>query len=253
MIVGVTEGYKKSLEINGTGYRVTAKGKDLEFALGFSHPVIVPAPAGITLHGGAADAVHRRRHRQAAGRRGRREHPEDPPAGAVQGQGRASTRARSSAARLERQVRSDATLLKRRSGGVAAKRAVGRARRHFRVRKNVTRHGRASPPGRHPVAAAHHGADRGRHQGPHARLGLDAGRLLRGAEGDKRPWPRKVGALLAERAKAAGVSRSSSTAVATGTRGGSPRSPTPPAKPDSSSRKEWTNAWSAAPGRRVRR
>src|SRR3954453_17109783 len=48
MIVGVTEGYKKSLEIAGTGYRVTAKGKDLEFALGFSHPVNVPAPDGIT-------------------------------------------------------------------------------------------------------------------------------------------------------------------------------------------------------------
>jgi large subunit ribosomal protein L6 len=48
MIVGVTEGYKKTLEINGTGYRVTAKGKDLEFALGFSHPVAVPAPVGIT-------------------------------------------------------------------------------------------------------------------------------------------------------------------------------------------------------------
>ncbi|MEU4421220.1 50S ribosomal protein L6 [Actinoplanes sp. NPDC024001] len=48
MIIGVTEGYKKVLEINGTGYRVTAKGKDLEFALGFSHPVLVPAPNGIT-------------------------------------------------------------------------------------------------------------------------------------------------------------------------------------------------------------
>ena len=48
MIVGVTEGYRKTLEINGTGYRVTAKGKDLEFALGFSHPVAVPAPDGIT-------------------------------------------------------------------------------------------------------------------------------------------------------------------------------------------------------------
>ncbi|WP_262283040.1 50S ribosomal protein L6 [Micromonospora sp. MA102] len=48
MIVGVTEGYRKSLEIAGTGYRVTAKGKDLEFALGFSHPVLVPAPEGIT-------------------------------------------------------------------------------------------------------------------------------------------------------------------------------------------------------------
>jgi large subunit ribosomal protein L6 len=48
MIVGVTEGYKKTLEINGTGYRVTARGKDLEFALGFSHPVNVVPPAGIT-------------------------------------------------------------------------------------------------------------------------------------------------------------------------------------------------------------
>ena len=48
MVVGVTDGYRKTLEIAGTGYRVTAKGKDLEFALGFSHPVIVPAPDGIT-------------------------------------------------------------------------------------------------------------------------------------------------------------------------------------------------------------
>ncbi len=48
MITGVTEGYRKTLEIAGTGYRVTAKGSDLEFALGFSHPVQVPAPAGIT-------------------------------------------------------------------------------------------------------------------------------------------------------------------------------------------------------------
>jgi large subunit ribosomal protein L6 len=48
MIVGVTQGYSKSLEIVGVGYRVTAKGSDLEFALGFSHPVPVPAPDGIT-------------------------------------------------------------------------------------------------------------------------------------------------------------------------------------------------------------
>jgi large subunit ribosomal protein L6 len=47
MVVGVTEGYRKTLEIAGTGYRVTAKGSDLEFALGFSHPVVVPAPNGI--------------------------------------------------------------------------------------------------------------------------------------------------------------------------------------------------------------
>ena len=41
MVIGVTEGYSKTLEIVGTGYRVQAKGSDLEFALGFSHPVTV--------------------------------------------------------------------------------------------------------------------------------------------------------------------------------------------------------------------
>lgn len=48
MVLGVTEGYTKKLEIVGTGYRVVAKGSDLEFALGFSHPVLVKAPEGIT-------------------------------------------------------------------------------------------------------------------------------------------------------------------------------------------------------------
>jgi len=48
MVTGVTEGFAKTLEIVGTGYRVQAKGSDLEFALGFSHPVNIPAPEGIT-------------------------------------------------------------------------------------------------------------------------------------------------------------------------------------------------------------
>ena len=48
MVTGVTEGYEKRLEIVGTGYRVAKKGDDLEFALGFSHPVLVKAPQGIT-------------------------------------------------------------------------------------------------------------------------------------------------------------------------------------------------------------
>jgi large subunit ribosomal protein L6 len=49
MVTGVTEGYRKTLEIVGVGYRVQAKGKDLEFSLGYSHPVPVTAPEGITL------------------------------------------------------------------------------------------------------------------------------------------------------------------------------------------------------------
>jgi len=48
MVVGVTEGYVKAMEIRGVGYRVAAKGSDLEFALGYSHPVPVQAPEGIT-------------------------------------------------------------------------------------------------------------------------------------------------------------------------------------------------------------
>lgn len=48
MVIGVTDGFEKTLEIVGTGYRVAAKGTDLEFQLGFSHPVVVPAPEGIS-------------------------------------------------------------------------------------------------------------------------------------------------------------------------------------------------------------
>jgi large subunit ribosomal protein L6 len=48
MIVGVSQGYSRTLEIHGTGYRVQAKGSDLEFALGFSHPVVVTPPQGVT-------------------------------------------------------------------------------------------------------------------------------------------------------------------------------------------------------------
>jgi len=47
-IVGVTQGYTKGLEVVGTGYRVQARGANIEFALGFSHPVLVEPPAGIT-------------------------------------------------------------------------------------------------------------------------------------------------------------------------------------------------------------
>jgi len=50
MVIGVTDGYSKTLEIVGTGYRVVAKGSDLEFALGFSHSVLIKAPDGISFN-----------------------------------------------------------------------------------------------------------------------------------------------------------------------------------------------------------
>ena len=101
-----------------------------------------------------------------------------------------------------------ATLLKRRNGGgVAAKRAVGKARRHFRVRKNVR--GTAERPrlvvtrsSRHITAQI---IDDLRGHTLVSASTLDAS--VRGAEGDKSALAGKVGALLAERAKAAGVSK----------------------------------------------
>ncbi|GAY10186.1 50S ribosomal protein L6 [Pseudonocardia sp. N23] len=48
LVIGVTAGYEKKLEIVGVGYRVALKGANLEFALGFSHPVVITPPAGIT-------------------------------------------------------------------------------------------------------------------------------------------------------------------------------------------------------------
>jgi large subunit ribosomal protein L6 len=49
MVEGVTNGYTKTLELVGVGYRAAAKGGDVELQLGFSHPVLVPAPQGIDL------------------------------------------------------------------------------------------------------------------------------------------------------------------------------------------------------------
>lgn len=48
MVTGVSEGFTKSLELAGVGYRVQLKGTSLDFSLGYSHPVVVEAPKGIT-------------------------------------------------------------------------------------------------------------------------------------------------------------------------------------------------------------
>jgi len=48
LVTGVTEGYTTKMEIFGVGYRVVAKGSNLEFALGYSHPVLITAPEGVT-------------------------------------------------------------------------------------------------------------------------------------------------------------------------------------------------------------
>ena len=57
MVVGVTEGYTKKLEVNGVGYRVAMQGKALNLTLGHSHPVIVDAPEGITFETPDANTI----------------------------------------------------------------------------------------------------------------------------------------------------------------------------------------------------
>ena len=57
MVVGVTEGYKKELDVNGVGYRVTMEGKNLVMNLGFSHQVTMEAPEGITIETPSANKI----------------------------------------------------------------------------------------------------------------------------------------------------------------------------------------------------
>ena len=57
MVVGVSEGFKKELEINGVGYRASKEGKNLVMNLGYSHQVIVPEIDGITIDVPSANKV----------------------------------------------------------------------------------------------------------------------------------------------------------------------------------------------------
>lgn len=57
MVVGVTNGFTKNLEISGVGYRVAKQGKNLNLSLGYSHPVIIAPPEGITLDAPTANSI----------------------------------------------------------------------------------------------------------------------------------------------------------------------------------------------------
>ena len=112
-------GYEKRLEIQGVGYRAQLKGKNLELAVGYSHPVPIPAPDGHRIRGAPADARRRQGHLQAARRRDRRDHPQAAPARALQGQGhplrgRVRRSARSASAHDASSPRSTRRLKRRR-------------------------------------------------------------------------------------------------------------------------------------------
>ena len=88
MVVGVTDGFEKALEIQGVGYRAQLQGSKLVLSLGYSHPVEIEAPDGIEFEVPHPDRGRGQGRLQAAGRRDRRADPQAAPAGALQGQGR---------------------------------------------------------------------------------------------------------------------------------------------------------------------
>ena len=77
----MTEGFKKELDIVGVGYRAELKGRQVLFALGYSHPVVLDFPAGIDVAVEKQTHLTVTGHRQAAGRPGGREHPRAAQAG----------------------------------------------------------------------------------------------------------------------------------------------------------------------------
>ena len=68
MVKGASEGYAKELEIQGVGFKANLKGKQLDLALGYSHPILFDIPDGHQNHGGRGHEGHHRRGRQAVGR-----------------------------------------------------------------------------------------------------------------------------------------------------------------------------------------
>ena len=89
MVTGVTTGYRKGLEITGVGYRAQLVGRKLQLNLGYSHPIEIDPPAGISFEVESPTKLAVVGHRQGARRPLRRQGPRHAQARAVQGQGRA--------------------------------------------------------------------------------------------------------------------------------------------------------------------
>ena len=191
MVEGVTSGFEKRLEIQGVGYRAQLKGKDLELALGYSHPVPIKAPDGIEFEVPQPTRIVVRGHLQAARRRDRRQHPQAAQAGALQGQGHSLRgRVRRPEGREARMtvLTAPARRLKRRRR-VRAKIHGTAERPRISVFRSQPRHQRAARSTTTPVARSP------RSTGPR-----------RSCAASRAPTrPKRVGELLAERAKAAGV------------------------------------------------
>ena len=193
MVEGVTDGYEKTLEIQGVGYRAALKGKDLELALGYSHPVPIKAPDGIEFEVPQPTRVIVRASPSSRSAR-------SPPTSASSGR-RSPTRARASATRASTSPGRSASAHERpheaRSAASSAAAACARrsSARAERPRISVFRSNRGIPAQLVDDVAGR----------TLAAVVVDRGRPARAQAAWSRP--RKAGELLAERAKAAGVER----------------------------------------------
>ena len=178
MVEGVTDGFERRLEIQGVGYRAKLKGKTLEMALGYSHPVTIEAPDGIEFEvPQPTEVVVRGIDKQLVGEIAARIR-KTPPAGAVQGQGRP--------------LRGRARRPQGREEGLMAvlTKPQQRLRRRRRVRAQDPRERRAAAALRLPLEPGRlRPADRRRRR-PHGGLGdLDRGR----SSGSSTRWSRRSG------------------------------------------------------------
>ncbi len=192
MVEGVTNGFEKRLEIQGVGYRAALRGTALELNVGYSHSVVIEAPAGIEFEVPDADRDPRQGHRQAAGRGDRGRDPRRSPARALQGQGNPLPgRVRAPEGRKEGLM---ATLTVREA----------RLRRHRRVRKSVV--GTAERP-RLAVFRSNSGIE-AQLIDDHAGKTLAAAsslHLKKSFKGNKTAQAAEVGKTVAEAAKKAGI------------------------------------------------
>ena len=231
-VAGVAEGFKKELDIVGIGYRAEVKGKQVHFALGYSHPVVFEIPNGNRHRDREADAHHGDWRRPPAGGPGGREHPPASQTRSVQAEGRA-VHGRGA----EEEGRED--------GGLEPTRITN----EDQDQRGSPRPDQAPTPKAHSgngAAAAAHGvpqrcphlrAGRRRHDRPHDCLGIERRAVGEGnvrEAGQRRQRRRCAGGREDDRTAAQWTKGSSgSCSIATGSSitGVSKRLPTPRAKP----------------------
>ena len=191
MVEGVTNGFTKTLEIQGVGYRAQLKGRDLELALGYSHPVPIKAPEGIEFEvPQPTRVIVKGNSKQLVGEIAA-DHPQAAAAGALQGQGHPLRgRVRRPEGRQARMtvLTAPARRLKRRRRVRAKVRGTAERPRISRVPLQP----RASSPSSSTTT-------------PAARWPPSTGPRPTCARSSRWSRPTEAGELLAERAKAAGI------------------------------------------------